>query len=197
MYLIRWLAFIIALTWCIGGNGLQSLSGKSIVWPALAVLGTTFLSARLAVTTGLAWNGSPWRLDGALTTLSYVIIFAAIAAHAHQEQIRRTLAWLVAGSVPVALYAVVQVVGLDPVRYSPPLARPFATFGNPDFLASYLVIVILCAVGLALSGTRLISRLLWLAAALLDAAVLALTGSRAGLLGVMVGVIVLGAVLLR
>jgi len=101
---------------------------------------------------------------------------------------RRLLLRAVAAvSVPIAVYAVLQRVGVDPFVANPTrLLRPVSTVGNAAFLGAFLAVALVASFGLAISepGRR---RFVWWAIAMLDTVALLLTASRGAWLGALVG----------
>src|SRR6185436_20059670 len=63
------------------------------------------------------------------------------------EDARRLLLAPVVAAAVAATYAVVQIAGLDPIRYARVsglggFVRPFATLGHPNFLSAYLAMAL-------------------------------------------------------
>jgi len=118
----------------------------------------------------------------------------------------RVAAFHVAGTTVVACVGLAQAVGLDPFVWFGWLPvidgasirmRVYGTLGNPNFVAALMAISIPLAGGLAVApgGSRRMRAFAALAIGMMAAA-LAVTGSRAGALGLACGVVVF-AVLLR
>ena len=64
-----------------------------------------------------SWRGSYDNQQGTWTFLCYVLIGGALASGLRRpEQIERCFTVIIAGSLPVALYALVQRAGYDPVH---------------------------------------------------------------------------------
>lgn len=110
-----------------------------------------------------AWSLSPrssfWGMpesEGGLTTLAaYAVVFFAVRwLYPVSRDAWPLLAASVAGGAGAAAYAVVQVVGLDPVRWERVSAvgafvRPFGTMAHPNVLAAYLAMALPAAIWLA------------------------------------------------
>ena len=94
-------------------------------------------------------HGKYKRYEGLLTYITYfTIYFVAMQTFRRKEQLRTLIGTVsVVGGV-VALYGILQYLGLDPVAWGTvpfEARRSFSTFGNPDLLAGYLVIALPCA----------------------------------------------------
>ena len=71
------------------------------------------------------------------------MLFALVVSHLRtREQIERLVAVVLLTSFPVALNAIVQWWGWDPIRPEARGGRVFSTLGNPIYLAGYLVMII-------------------------------------------------------
>lgn len=120
---------------------------------------------------------------------------AAVKARADRglNYFKVMLAGQVGAGVVVAIYAISQRLGRDFVFYVPvdhklPI---ISTFGNMNFLAAYLGMVIPIALGLFLENRRIVSKVSLAVAMGLMAAVVFLTTSRGAWLGLAIGVILL------
>jgi len=90
------------------------------------------------------WGGYD-RMQGLYTTAGYWVIFLMAALNLRtKEQIGRIVSAIIFTSVIIVAYSFIQWFRLDPVPWQAmdPSSRASATFGNPHFLASYLIIVI-------------------------------------------------------
>jgi tetratricopeptide (TPR) repeat protein/O-antigen ligase len=119
------------------------LARTPLVIPALLIAATTILSSALSVDPRASWLGSYHRDQGTITLLCYLIVFGLALAHLRSwRQWRRIVFVLIAGSLPIALYAVVQSLGVDPVPWGQIKRRVASTAGNPIFLGAYLEMVL-------------------------------------------------------
>jgi tetratricopeptide (TPR) repeat protein len=158
--------------------------------PAAAALylGAALLSTLLSIAPRLSVWGSYQRLDGLVTLLAHVTIFAAVAARLRtRAQWDRLVDAVVAASLPVCAYGVAQASGLETLPWVGAYAkwRIATTLGNPVFAGSYLVLVLPFTAGALLSWWRRpgesgrTARLaVYAIAALAQGAALGLTGSR-------------------
>jgi tetratricopeptide (TPR) repeat protein len=122
----------------------EALWHKPFVLPILALVIVYILSTLFSVTPRVSWAGSYQRLQGTYTTLSYVVIFAMMAAYVRSaEQVRRVVTVAIVASIPVALYGLLQHFGHDPLPWGGNVqARVAGHMGNAIFIAAYLIMVI-------------------------------------------------------
>ncbi|MFH0910507.1 MAG: tetratricopeptide repeat protein [Planctomycetota bacterium] len=137
---------------------------------------------------------SPYKTDGreALWRLSLFLLFAFLVSLlvVSAKRQRGLVYSLLAASLLVGGYGLLQRLGLDPVSWSvwmadlkPGYARVFSSLGNPNMLAGYCVLAIpVLAMAAVPPGPRAF-RALACFAALLLAVVLLFTRSRGGMLG--------------
>lgn len=137
-------------------------------WPpalvALAVVAAWVLATALSVAPAMSWWGSYQRWAGLRTELSYLALFLVAAATlTRRPQAVRLAAAAGASASVVAAYALIQRLGWDPLAWNwgelagwattrTGMERPFSTFGNPDFLGSYLLITLFLTLGAALGS---------------------------------------------
>ena len=182
--------------------GWRGRGSSPLVWAAVGVGAVLLLgTATSAVPTVSVW-GLYRRGQGVLVHLSYLLLFAAVAATASRpgamDRAARTLGLV---SVPIALYVILQRMGVDTMAWqvdgAGPHVRPFGPLGNPIFLGAYLVLAMPVVVGGFLaawsarrrgkpgSGARAAGFGL---AAALSLVALVLSQSRGPVLGLIVGV---------
>jgi O-antigen ligase/Flp pilus assembly protein TadD len=134
------------------------------------------------------------RPDAAVGTLldwaAYPLVFAAAFRLLDTPRRRRALLllllWVAAAN---ALYALLQVAGLDPVAWSRSFGgRPIGFLGNPNFLGGHMALLLPPALALVLDGrgTRAAAWGRWLLAALLGAGLL-LSQTRGAWAGALLG----------
>jgi tetratricopeptide (TPR) repeat protein/O-antigen ligase len=126
--------------------------------PVLGLVGIYVLATIFSVTPRVSFWGSYQRLQGTYTTLSYLIIFAAMAVNLRRRvQVERLITTAILSSLPVALYGMLQRYGLDPVPWGGDVSvRIAANMGNSIFVAAYLIMVFPLTVGRALNTFRAI-----------------------------------------
>lgn len=116
--------------------------------------------------------GMPGRYNGLWTHLVLLGLFAMRATSpATEDEIRRTVRWTAYVLLPVALYAVVQFLGVE-VFY--PTDRPPSTIGHPVILAATLSLAVPLILAELLSATR------WSVRSAYGAALLLLLGAIGG-----------------
>ena len=219
--LLRSLVGVMALAWLVltveehvRREPDQGAINRGRRWLALPlVLPVLLFSASYVVSTLFSINptksvwGSFERPEGAYSTLCYVALFGLIAANLRtREQINRLVAAIVLGSVPVAVYAVFQRLGL--INLNPLEAfRSSGTLGNPILLSSYLILVIPLTLARlvqscartkrgAVHQPRLGGALLYGAVLAIQAAAILFSGSRGPVVGLAGAGFIAGAVAL-
>lgn len=157
--LLRTLALVILAAWAVKlieqgkagwiKNSLEGGWGKFIlhfplIGPVLALAAITILSTLFSISLNTSFWGSYPRLQGAYTTLSYLVIFSALATHLRsRSQFARLISVAILSSVPVCIYGVLQHYNLDPLPWAANTAsRVEANLGNPIFVAAYLIMVL-------------------------------------------------------
>ncbi|HVG77389.1 MAG TPA: O-antigen ligase family protein [Patescibacteria group bacterium] len=106
---------------------------------------SALVSTVLSISRWTSLFGANESYVGLGTVVAYAILFLATRSlvTTFADAQRLTLASVTAAAV-AATYALVQVVGLDPILYARTsglagLVRPFATMGHPNFLSAFLV----------------------------------------------------------
>ena len=108
------------------------------VWVLGYLLATLFSINRAAS----LW-GSDEQMEGTMTFLSALVLFGCVATHLKTPaQIERLVTTILVASFPMALYAIMQGVGLDPRSTGERLERVLSMSGNAIYLAEYLELVI-------------------------------------------------------
>ena len=165
-------------------SGLAATLGVFLAWSLLA---WWFATDRLH-----ALLGERLQFQGLVVTGAYAVFMVTAWATVRTPQ-RRLLFLLAvaAGGTLVALYAVAQWAGLDPIWPAIPRDRVFSTIGQANALAAYLVLTI--PVALALGGRPGLGRLAVAGVVIVMLAALAFTLSRGGYLGLLTAAIAMGA----
>jgi O-antigen ligase len=140
--------------------------------------------------------GSTWRRSGLFAELAVLIL--SVTAAVRPVDIRAWLRVTVIASIPVALYATLQYFGIDPIlnaagyqfgegRFM--IVRPPGTLGHAAYLATYLIYAAFGGIALA----RMETARRWISVAAAASALaffaIVLSGTRAALLGAVVGVV--------
>ena len=158
--LVRSIALIIAAAWLLklieeGGvrNSIvefnprrrwESLSRIPLLIPLAIYLASYLISSLLSLTPRATFWGSYPRLQGAYTTLSYIVIFgAAVVNIRRKEQIERIITTIILTSLPISLYGIMQKFLLDPLPWGEDtVTRITSTMGNAIFAGAYLIMII-------------------------------------------------------
>jgi O-antigen ligase len=127
---------------------------------ALVVLSAAqVVSALLSVAPSLSLFGSSQRNQGLLSATAYLLLFWVVTTHlTDTSQRRRAIFVLSMTGLVVALYAIQQGHGLDPVSLSPSWesSRVSSTLGNPVFLGAFLILLIPIVLGQLLRSAALL-----------------------------------------
>lgn len=201
------LLLALALTALLGGivalaeGGMDALRGliAALRRPlaATAVLGVLAAAIATAASTARAYSlyGSPERAFGLVTSLSLLVLFAAAANVGRApDRRRRLVAALIAGSVPVSVYALTQFAGLEAVAGTAENERVFGTMANPIFLGAYLMLVApltVARLAAAARAARAGSFAGYVVVLAIQLVALALTASRGPQLGLVAGLLAL------
>jgi len=162
-------------------------------WPTMALLIFGAVSLFFSVNPANSYQGLSDRQQGYRTCLFYAWWFSflfcnLVTAQDFDKKLERIF-WVIMGSsFLVGLYAVLQILGIDFVAWTePPFVthRATSTLGQPNYLGSYLLLVIpLSIYGLVRYRQRLVRFALGLLLAL-QLVALVVTGSRAAWLGLL------------
>jgi tetratricopeptide (TPR) repeat protein/O-antigen ligase len=159
--------------------------------PVLAFLAASIAAAVFAADTFLALYGAHARMLGLGTIADWVgLYFAVVLLVRTRREVIAMIACIVASSVVVLSYELVQLVGMDPLSWNMDVTtRPISTIGQATSLAHYLTTLAVGIGGLALllKGLPTAARPLLLVLACLLLAGAAATGTRSVLLGIAAG----------
>ncbi len=161
--IVRSLALLILLTWCVKlldqirvskSSIRENLSIKDtfkipLVFPIVLLTLTYILSTIMSVTPRISFWGSYQRLQGMYTTLAYVVLFGSLIGNLRERaQVERLITTAVLTSLPISLYGVLQHFGIDPIPWGGDVTRRVAShMGNPIFVAAFLIMVFPLTVG--------------------------------------------------
>ncbi|MSP12149.1 MAG: hypothetical protein EXR62_04230 [Chloroflexi bacterium] len=178
-------------------RGPLALVRQSLVLAVAAYFLVFGIATVFSIQPAVSWWGTYERAQGFLALLGYGGVFLlGMAVLSQPGAMARTWRALMLSGSLIALYAVLQRLGLDPGQWksNEVTVRVIGTFGNPNFLGSYLVLIwplsLLGVVGQPLPGEDRPPgrgmRLCYGGAALLQGAALLLTLSRGPFLGFLV-----------
>ena len=142
-YLALLLAIIILLKQYFDKKELKTdLSNISISMFLLFTILSTFFSDHYYQ----ALYGRPFRWEGLITYISYVLIFITAGYFINNfKKVKKVLKYLFISGTIISFYGLIQFYGLDFIKRDPlriNWTRSFATLGNPNFAASYIAIVL-------------------------------------------------------
>ena len=144
------------------------------------------------------WGFGPSR-HGTLTTLTLLAFFFiarwSLGAEGERETLRTAM---IVGSVPVTLYGMVQLLGLDPLSWTTDsVSHVHSTMGRSNFLGAYLAMIIPFVIARIVrpSSERSSALLFLIALALLQVTTLLATQARGAWLGLTAAVVVFSAAL--
>ncbi len=115
-----------------------------LVLPALVTMAVYVVSSLFSLVPYTSFVGSYQRLQGTFTLFGYLTIFFAILTSLRtRAQLSRLITVLILGSLPVALYGIIQHNGLDPLPWAGNVqTRVASNMGNAIFVAAYLIMIV-------------------------------------------------------
>lgn len=160
-------------------TGRIEIRDKGFAFTATAFALTAILTAALSPVPGRSFFGQYGRWTGAVPYLSYITIGLATMAVAGRRELDRLIVLLAATNGVATVYAIIQMLGLDPFEWVG--GRAASTLGNVDFLSGYLAMTLPAVLILAFSASR---PLLWRSAAAALALATAYVITRTAALGI-------------
>ena len=152
MMLVRTIALVMGAAWIVRviDSRLRPPAGepgrmpRALLWPILLLVAAYVLATLVSVTPWASLFGSYQRGQGLYSFLALVVIFVLILNDLRRrDQVERLVTAVVLTSIPAALFAVMQGLGIQPGVWRGLYGgRVFGTLGNPIFLAGYLLMVI-------------------------------------------------------
>ena len=155
--LVRWLAVIVGVAWVVWAvetwprpqgtpwrERISEFVRQPLIAPTLLVIISYFISTLLSVSPRVSFFGSYQRLQGTWTTYSYILLFFVVLSQLRQrEQLERLITVVIATSVPIGLYGILQHYGVDPLPWGGDVQTRIAGhMGNAIFIGAYLIMVI-------------------------------------------------------
>ncbi len=153
--LLNGLAAFIAVGLLAGGPAAwRDASRWPLFWPMLGIAAVCALATACSAQPGLSLRGAYTRGAGLLTLLSQMLTGLAFAVTIRDanaiRRVGRLIAWV---SLPVALYALAQRAGLDPLTWNRGFdGRVTGTMGNPVFLGAWLAMLLPLTAGLLITA---------------------------------------------
>ncbi len=155
--------------------------------------------------------GYPSRLNGGLLSqFAYLAIFVAALVNLSKNQAKKLLAAAVIAALAVAIWGIPGHFGHDPSclvltgrltsdcwqKEFDPTLRIFSTLGQPNWLASYLVLVSPFSIYFLFAAKKSRAKNFFLATSIILYTAILMTTSRAGLLGFLIALIIFSLLLL-
>lgn len=164
----------------------------------LAILTTQTLATIFSISPYTSFWGYYSRFhQGLLTTICYTIIYFAATKWLDKKSTLKLIKISVGTSILISLFAILERLGIDKAFWVQDVQnRPFATLGQPNWLAAYVIPNIFLAIYLGITGKKKNWYLSGLIYTILLTALL-FTKSRSGLLGFVLAYIAYWAILLR
>jgi putative inorganic carbon (HCO3(-)) transporter len=142
-YLVLLLAIIILLKQYYNKNKINTeLSNISIfLFLTFTILSTIFSKYYFQ-----SIYGRPFRWEGLITYISYVLIFITAGYFIKKlRYLKKIIKYLFISGSLISIYGLIQFYGFDFIKRDPlrvNWSRSFSTLGNPNFAASYIAIVL-------------------------------------------------------
>jgi O-antigen ligase len=188
--LIETIAVLACVAWCVRSGALRRLVWP---WPAAARPLTLFIALNVVLALFSAYSRASatelWRLY-----VCCAMFGLGLEIGPGERRLRTVARTIAAVAGPVALYGILEQLGLDPFEWSATAVkgRSSSTLGHPNFLAGYLVMSLPVTAALFLKGKqkRRVSALLGIDVAL-QVMCLVFTFSRGGYIGAIAAALVL------
>lgn len=164
-------------------------------WLILGFLAWVTLSTILSIHPPTALLGKYRRFEGLLSFINYAVIYFLVLQFADRpSRVKRLAQTLFFSGALVALYGVMQAVGIEIMNWqSLPFEaqRSFSTYGNPDLLGGFLMFSTFISAGLALAEKNLVWRAVYWFGFLLNSVCLITAFTRSAWVGSAVGFVLL------
>lgn len=155
LFVMHALTLAALIAWALWFAGEGRIRHTKIDWLIVVFIAWVGLTTITSIHRFTALFGRYGRFEGFLTFVNYAILFFLVVQLADSSTRIRSLGrTLIASATLVGLYGIMQSLRLDPLRwgYSAVEAyRAFSTFGNPDWLAGFLIFPLAIAPALALT----------------------------------------------
>lgn len=170
----------------------------------LAFLMSQIISTIFSIHPRTSWFGYYTRFNGGLlSTLTYIALFYAFISNINKHQLKAIFSSLLLSALFISAYAIPEHFNRSPSCWlitqqfdtncwsenNNPRYRAFATFGQPNWLAAFLIAIIPLSVDQLIKKKKLSDHLYYLLVLLASSTALLFTKSRSGLLGLAVGLI--------
>lgn len=185
---------VVVLLGAAGALLLNSHRTSLLSYLIYAQIATTILAAIFSTHPQLSWLGGTWRRSGVITEAAVLLLGLAFVTVPRERVLRIT----VVGALPIALYGILQYFGIDPLIDSSlyhvgdgafQIVRPPATLGHADYFGTFLLFPIFAGAALALAEPARVWKFAGIVVSGIATLALVLSGTRAALLGLIVGAI--------
>lgn len=157
--LLRSIALVMAVLWIIkqigrmfverqtakdDSAGFANWLRRPLVIPSLVVVVVYLIATLASVAPRTSFLGSYQRLQGTFTTYSYIVVaLIAMQEIRHRAQFNRLVTVAILTSFPIALYGIIQHLGIDAMPWGADVtARVASNMGNAIFVSAYLIMAI-------------------------------------------------------
>jgi tetratricopeptide (TPR) repeat protein len=167
--LVRSLALVALAAWLIkliadGGPRFEHMPAPNarswmrvpLLLPVAALAAMYLISTMLSVAPNISLYGSYQRMQGTLTTFSYIVLFSVVAANLRRRaQIERLITVVIVTSLPISLYGILQRYEQDPLPWGgDTVERVTGHMGNAIFIGAYLIMSAMAVLGRVVTSFR-------------------------------------------
>ena len=175
------------------------LFNKYLIIPLLFIL-TLLIATIFSIDKEVSLYGLNFRQQGLVSYIFYYIFFVLLLINLRNySQLKLIIITASISSFLVSLYGVLQASGYDFINWREPAiltGRVSSSLGQPNFLASYLLLVIPLSGYLVLNSKKFLLKFFWIIVLFFQLLCLFLTYSRGGWLGLVGGLAVAGIIYL-
>ncbi len=152
------------------------------------------LSTIFSIDPQTSFNGLYTRQEGLVSYLFYFLFFILLIINVkNNKQIKKIINISVFSSLVVCIYGLIQASGNDPfVWIESTKIRITSTLGQPNMLASYLLLVIPLNIYLLISNKKLVLKIIYFIILISQLLCLFFTYSISGFIGFIFGIIIVG-----
>jgi len=177
--------FIFSAFFTLDWQKIKTWFRQPLVWILSSWLFIILLSFIFSINKYVSFWGNPERLGGFLTAIYIFLLVFILLGHLYKHNAMRILSLMgVIGGV-VGLHAIGQKLGLDP--FWPSFERPVATFGNPIFMSTVLVMTVFISLYFMLASKQVWRKIIYGVLFLAQIIALFLAMSRGPVIGLIVG----------
>lgn len=160
---------------------------NTIFWLLAGLLFIFLLATIFSVDPLFSLWGNPYR-GGGFVTFAFCIIFSVLAFTLLKNNIwKKTWLFSIIIGLLVSLTAVIQYYGLFNKIFMAEPGRPSSTMGNPELLATYLLLLLFCTLSSAIKEKNRYLKIFYIFSLLTFLYTILITGSRAAYLGTAIG----------